>query len=81
MKSIEYTFRVVFLLCCFSCPSLAEDQILADFENGYGDWQVEGNAFGESPANGTLPGQQEVLGYRGDKLVIRFWTATPAPGR
>lgn len=46
--------------------------VLADFENGYGDWKVEGEAFGTEPAEGTLPNQQPVLGFRDRKLVNSF---------
>jgi len=46
--------------------------LLADFENGYGDWKRDGEAFGQEPAEGTLPHQQPVLGYRGRKLVNSF---------
>ena len=46
--------------------------LLADFENGYGDWKAEGEAFGRGPAEGMLPHQQPVLGFRGRKLVNSF---------
>lgn len=47
--------------------------VFADFEGGdYGDWTVEGKAFGESPARGTLPQQQQVTGYRGTGLVNTY---------
>ena len=33
--------------------------VLADFEgDDYGDWTVEGEAFGKSPAKGTLAGNR-----------------------
>ena len=50
------------------------DKILfADFEgNDYGDWKVEGEAFGKKPAHGTLPGQQPVEGFTGEGLVNSF---------
>lgn len=41
----------------------------ADFENGYGDWQIEGDAFGARPATGTFAGQQKVSGFLGRGLV------------
>jgi hypothetical protein len=41
----------------------------ADFENGYGGWQIEGDAFGSQPATGTFPGQQKVSGFLGRGLV------------
>ena len=40
-------------------------ELLADFENGFGSWTVEGTAFGNAPAAGTLPNQQQVNGFTG----------------
>ena len=60
------------ILLVFHTPLwAAEDDILvADFENDtYGDWKVEGEAFGPGPAKGTLAGQMDVTGFRGDRLV------------
>ncbi|MBQ2849189.1 MAG: hypothetical protein IJE77_01800, partial [Thermoguttaceae bacterium] len=49
------------------------DILVADF-NGkdYGAWRVEGEAFGDAPAPGTLPGQMDVSGFRGAGLVNSF---------
>jgi sucrose-6-phosphate hydrolase SacC (GH32 family) len=42
----------------------ADDLLIADFETeNYGLWRVEGNAFGQAPAQGTLDSQMEVTGY------------------
>jgi sucrose-6-phosphate hydrolase SacC (GH32 family) len=49
-----------------------EGQVFADFENGYGDWKVEGDAFGTAPATGAIGGQQAVDGFRGKGLVNSF---------
>ena len=47
--------------------------VLADFEEkDYGDWAVEGEAFGTAPAEGTLRGQQKVSGFSGKGLVNTF---------
>ncbi len=47
--------------------------VFADFEgDGYGDWKVEGEAFGSGPARGTLPRQQPVDGFRGKGLVNTY---------
>ena len=47
--------------------------VLAEFEgNDYGDWTVEGEAFGTGPALGTLSGQQKVSGFIGKGLVNTF---------
>ncbi|GAB2688785.1 GH32 C-terminal domain-containing protein [Thalassiella azotivora] len=49
-------------------------RVVADFEGGaYGEgWVVEGEAFGDAPATGTLPGQQAVTGFQGAGLVNTF---------
>ncbi|MEQ8474071.1 MAG: GH32 C-terminal domain-containing protein [Marinoscillum sp.] len=46
--------------------------IFEDFENGYGDWVVQGEAFGSAPATGTLPDQTPVSGYFGDHLINSY---------
>jgi uncharacterized protein (DUF608 family) len=47
--------------------------IFEDFEGpDYGDWKVEGQAFGRQPAKGTLPTQQSVSGFLGKGLVNTF---------
>ncbi|NQU22042.1 MAG: hypothetical protein HQ567_12220 [Candidatus Nealsonbacteria bacterium] len=47
--------------------------LLADFEGqDYGDWKVEGEAFGKGPARGTLDNQQPVSGFRGKGLVNTY---------
>jgi uncharacterized protein (DUF608 family) len=48
-------------------------RVLADFEgDDYGQWKAEGEAFGKGPAQGTLPSQQKVSGFRGKALVNTF---------
>jgi non-lysosomal glucosylceramidase len=54
-------------------PTVREPIVLSDFEgDDYGDWQVEGEAFGNKPARGTLPGQQPVSGFLGQGLVNTY---------
>ncbi|MFM7249953.1 MAG: glycoside hydrolase family 32 protein [Planctomycetaceae bacterium] len=49
------------------------DIVVADFEgDSYGDWKVEGTAFGTAPARGALAGQMAVDGFRGRGLVNSF---------
>ena len=51
----------------FAGISKAEDVVIADFEGeDYGSWKVEGQAFGNGPAQGTLPNQQKVSGFEGN---------------
>lgn len=47
-------------------------KIVFDFETDLAGWKVEGNAFSASPAKGSLPGQNAVLGYNGKQLVNSF---------
>jgi fructan beta-fructosidase len=65
------------LLLAFLLPALLHaapnDIVLADFEAAnYGTWKAEGDAFGDSPARGTLPGQMHVDGFAGKGLVNSF---------
>jgi sucrose-6-phosphate hydrolase SacC (GH32 family) len=55
-------------------------KILADFENGYADWKVEGEAFGDAPPTGTLPNQQPVTGIRGRGLVNSYKSGDATQG-
>jgi len=47
--------------------------LFADFEGeDYGEWKVEGKAFGTGPAHGTLEKQQDVSGFAGKGLVNTY---------
>jgi fructan beta-fructosidase len=49
------------------------DVLIADFEGDtYGDWKTTGQAFGNGPARGALPGQMPVSGFLGKGLVNSF---------
>lgn len=85
-----YTYQFYFglLLCCiFPCLALAEekpqvDVLVEDFEGAsYGDWKVEGDAFGKQPASGALGGQMDVSGYQGKQLVNTFLGGDRSTGR
>ncbi|AGA28800.1 GH32 C-terminal domain-containing protein [Singulisphaera acidiphila] len=50
-----------------------DDLVIADFEGEtYGSWTTTGTAFGPGPARGTLPGQMDVSGFQGSRLVNSF---------
>ncbi|MFI6576271.1 glycoside hydrolase family 32 protein [Nocardiopsis sp. NPDC050513] len=57
-----------------------EGELLADFEDGYGDWEVVNDLdgaggdgpFGAAPAQGTLPDQQHVHGHEGGHLLNSY---------
>jgi sucrose-6-phosphate hydrolase SacC (GH32 family) len=63
-------------------PPPAAEMVYEDFEGPtYGNWTVEGTAFGSGPAAGTLPGQQPVEGYRGNQLVNSFLNGDASLGK
>ncbi|MCO5297446.1 MAG: non-lysosomal glucosylceramidase [Fimbriimonadaceae bacterium] len=56
--------------------------LIADFEGpDYGDWTVEGDAFGKGPARGTLADQNPVTGFVGSGLVNSFYKGDGTTGR
>ncbi|MHC4400249.1 MAG: hypothetical protein ACYTG0_11280 [Planctomycetota bacterium] len=58
---------------CPAALAAEPDVLIADFEGKtYGDWKVEGEAFGPGPARGTLPGQMPLSGFEGKGLVNTF---------
>jgi non-lysosomal glucosylceramidase len=57
------------------------DIVFEDFEHGYENWKVEGEAFGQEPARGTLPNQQEVTGFLGRGLVNTYFHGDGTTGR
>lgn len=60
----------------------ADDIIISDFEGAdYSDWKVEGEAFGVSPARGSLAGQMKVDGFEGGGLVNSFRGGDASKGR
>src|SRR5687767_10545534 len=63
-------------LLCLSCSVVvhgATDITLSDFEGSdYTGWKVTGEAFGNAPARGTLPGQMLVDGFNGKGLANSF---------
>ena len=71
---VKYCLAVV--VVALSAPLLAAERpdiVIADFETEtWGDWTVEGDAFGPGPVKGTLPGQMHVDGYQGERLVNSF---------
>jgi fructan beta-fructosidase len=63
-------------------PEFVPDgQLIADFENGYGNWQASGEALGSAPARGTLPNQQAVDSFRGNALVNTYINGDPTQGK
>lgn len=57
------------------------ETVFDDFEHGYGNWKIEGDAFGTEPAHGTLSGQQTVSGFQGHGLVNSFLNGDTTTGK
>lgn len=65
------------LLSCASQDVLT----IGDFEDGtFGEWSVEGEAFGVVPATGSWPNQIKVKGYKGKGLANSFLGGNEATG-
>ena len=70
------------LLAPLAALHAAEPILIADFESEtYGEWKVEGDAFGKGPARGKLPGQMKVEGFLGEGLVNSFSRGDKATGK
>ena len=80
MKPRWPAVSVIALLPFFAQAQLP-DVLLADFEGkDYGNWKVVGEAFGNCPARGTLPGHMKVDGYLGQGLVNSFYNGDGTMG-
>ncbi len=77
---------VPFLVLCPLQPMIAADErpeiLIADFEaDTYGNWKVDGTAFGNRPAEGTLPNQMPVTGFKGKGLANSYHGGDGATGK
>ena len=65
-----------FAILGLAAPSRAtaeDDLLIADFEgDSYGDWKVEGAAFGARPAVANVTPPNKVTGHQGSGLVNSF---------
>jgi non-lysosomal glucosylceramidase len=57
------------------------DIVFEDFEHGYENWKVTGEAFGKEPVHGTLPSQNPVAGFLGKGLVDSYVGGDDTTGR
>ena len=81
MKVLPWIFCLAFLALSVDVTGAAEPIVVADFEGAdYGDWKKTGTAFGDRPAQGTLPGQMAVAGFAGKGLVNSFHGGDDATG-
>ncbi len=58
-----------------------EGEVFEDFENGFGKWTTEGQAFGTSPVSASLPEQMAVSGFFGSGFVNSYHGRDNAVGR
>ena len=74
--------KATILSAALTCPVFAAPEIvIADFEmSSYEPWTVTGEAFGPGPAQGALPGQMGVDGFRGKGLVNTFFNGDDSTG-
>lgn len=75
--------RILVLLLILTGTALlaSDDIIIADFEsNDYGDWKVEGEAFGDGPVRWTLENQMDVSGQLG-RYVNSYHGGDDAKGK
>ena len=80
MKKITFAMAIV-LLFTVALQAAVPDLVIADFE-GTQLWQLEstGEAFGQGPAQGTLPHQMAVSGFHGKGLVDSFYGGDHSTG-
>lgn len=73
-KIVSMFLATFLLISMLDISASAHDILIADFESDtYEPWTVTGEAFGQGPAKGTLPGQMHVDGFRGKALVNSFF--------
>ena len=84
-RKIEIFTGIVFLTIAvglFAQAPKCSDIVIADFTSEtFGDWKVEGTAFGTGPAVGILPGQNMGAGFEGKRLANSFHGKDAATGR
>ena len=81
MKS--WLIGVAGLFCAAGAVYAGGDIVIANFEGGsYGDWKVEGSAFGSAPAiaNSGTP-KNRVVGHRGSGLVNTYLNGDGSTGK
>lgn len=79
MKKLNWITIILSIMCFSACTQKAI--IIADFEGAdFANWTVEGDAFGNTPASGSVSGQQEVTGFEGKGLVNSFHGGDDARG-
>ena len=66
----------------FARAPKGSDIVIADFESEtFGEWKVEGPAFGPGPASGSVSGQGPVTGFRGKRFANSFHGTDVSTGK
>ncbi len=74
-------YNFLSLLVLTSCQNQEPDLMIEDFESAsFTHWTVEGDAFGETPAQGSLSGEQPVTGFQGSYLANSFHNGDDSRG-
>lgn len=74
-------YNFLSLLVLTSCQNQEPDLMIEDFESAsFANWTVEGDAFGETPAQGSLSGEQPVTGFQGSYLANSFHNGDDSRG-
>ncbi len=80
MRLKNYLTAAVALLMLIRCTSHSET-VIADFESHpFQEWTTEGEAFGNGPTQGALPGQVPISGFLGNALANSFHGGEDARG-
>ena len=68
---------IVMILAAAIVSGAAEDLLVADFEgDSYGEWRIEGKAFGKRPAIANVRPRNRVTGYKGKGLVNTYFNTS-----
>lgn len=78
-------YLILQITACLLCQTISfaggPDLLIADFEEAdYGTWTTTGKAFGTGPAQGTLPGQSKVTGFKGQGLANSYFKSDKTIG-
>lgn len=77
-----FSLCVTVIAAVSAAPVCAAEIVFDDFEkSSYGDWKVEGVAFGDQPATGAFDNQNPVEGFEGAHLVNSYVGGDESRGR
>lgn len=78
---IKQTFLFGTTLLLLNSCNNSSSLVIDDFETGnFNNWTIEGNAFGNAPAEGSYQGQQSVANFQGKYFANSFANGDDATG-